>query len=60
MSIGEAHALGGEAVEVRRVDLAPRGIIGAYIPVAEVIGEDDYNVGRSVCGEEGNREQYIE
>jgi hypothetical protein len=60
MPVREAHALGGEAVEVWRGDLTPRWIIGAYISVAEVVGEDDEDVRRPVGGEQSDREQQVE
>ena len=43
VGVGEAHALGGEAVQVRRGD--PRfGVVAARVPVAEVIGQDEDDV----------------
>jgi len=60
VSIREAHAFGGQAVEVRRRDFPAGRIVGANIPVAEVIGEDDHDVRRPVGGEQGDREQQAE
>jgi hypothetical protein len=44
MSVGEAHPLRGEFVEVGRGDLAARRIIRADVAVAEVVGEDDEDI----------------
>src|SRR3954462_9368153 len=37
MSIGEANALLGEAVDIRRADLTVRGVIALDIAVAEIV-----------------------
>ena len=42
--VGEAHPLGGEPVEVRRRDLGVR-VVAAHVTIAEVVGEDDDDVG---------------
>ena len=41
--VGEEHPLRGEAIEVRRRDLA-LGVVAADVAVAEVVGEDDDDV----------------
>ncbi len=45
MRIGKTHALCGEAIDVRRVDFATRGIVATDIAVAEVIGKDHDDIG---------------
>lgn len=40
MAVRESHALARQPVEVRRRDLSPAGVVGADVPVAEVIGQD--------------------
>ncbi len=45
MRIGEAHALGRQAIEMRRGYLAAVGVVAMDIAVAEIIGEDDDDVG---------------
>ena len=41
--IGEAHAFGGEPVEVRRANLRA---VAAQVAIAEIVTEDENNVGR--------------
>ena len=43
MRVGEPHALAREPVDVRRFDF--RRAVATDIPVAEVVGEDDDDVG---------------
>ena len=45
VELREPHALGGHAVEVRRAD--GRVAVAAEVAVAEVVGEDDDDVGRA-------------
>ena len=40
---GEAHALGGQLVEIGRLD--PGLAVAPQIPIAEVIGEDEDDAG---------------
>src|SRR5581483_11642410 len=43
---GELDPVGGELVEVRRLDL--RLSVAAEVAVAEVVGEDEYDIGRAL------------
>ena len=45
MPIRETHALRREPVNVRRGNLAALGIVALHIAIAEIVGEDDENVG---------------
>ena len=45
MPIREAHALRRELVDVRRGNLAALGVVALHIAVAEIVGEDDEDVG---------------
>ena len=53
MAVGEAHALGGEPVDVWRGDFSARGIVALHVAVAEVVGEDDEEVGFGGVGGRG-------
>ena len=44
MSIGETHALRSEFVDVGRGDFSALGVVTLDIAIAEIIGEDDYDV----------------
>ena len=46
MEIGESTSIPSELVDVRRLDLAP---VTANIGEAQVIGEEDQEVGRLAC-----------
>jgi hypothetical protein len=57
VGVGEGEALSGEAVEVGGFDLT-LGVEGGEVAVAEVVGEDEEDVGAvggagRGCGEEG-------
>ena len=43
--IGEADALLGECVDVRRWDLAALRVVGVHVAVAEIVAEDVDDVG---------------
>ena len=64
VGVGETHALGGEAVDVRGRDLRLR-VVGAQVAVAHVIDEDDDDVrgaggqGRAGRGYRQQREQQV-
>ena len=64
VGIGEAHALGRETVDMRRRDLRVR-VVGAQVPVAHVIDEDDDDMrgtsrqGRAGQGCHQQREQQV-
>ena len=45
MSIRETHSARGEAVDVGGGNFAALGIVAADVAVAEVVGEDDDDVG---------------
>ena len=47
VELREAHAAGGQAVQIRRLDLAA---VTAEVGVAQVIGQDQHDV-RPLCGE---------
>ena len=44
--VGEAHALGGELVEVRRLAGHDALVIGADVEPADIVAHDDEDVGR--------------
>jgi len=44
MSVGEPHAFAGESIDVWSADLG-FGVVAAKVAVAEVIGEDEKDVG---------------
>lgn len=50
MSIGEAHTLGSQPVHVGSANEAPGGVVGLDIPIAEVVGINDDDMGRG-CSE---------
>ena len=43
IGIGESHAVGGQAIEIRRFDLLLA--VAAEVAVAEVIGQDEDDIG---------------
>ena len=45
MSVGEAHALRREPVDVRRGNFPALRVVALDIAVTEVVGEDDEDVG---------------
>ena len=55
MPIREPHALRGEAVHIRRRDLAAVRIVRLHVAIPEIIGEDDDEVW--LRGEERGRER---
>ncbi len=50
MRICESHSLCAEFVDVRRRDLSTPGVVALHIAVAEVVGEDDENIGIRCVG----------
>ena len=52
IELGEAHAVVGEAVEVRRGDLAA---VAAEVGEAQVVGEDQHDIGSRRRGGEGRQ-----
>jgi hypothetical protein len=59
VGVGERHPLGGQAIDVRRGDLAAVGVEGVDVAVAEVVGEEEDDVGAARafggCGADGER-----
>ena len=55
VALGVAHAVGGEAVEVRRGDFLPT--VGAEFAVAKIIGDDENDVGAAGGLGGGERER---
>ena len=45
MPVGESHALSGKPVYVRRRDLTALRVVTLHISVAEIVGEDDEDIG---------------
>jgi hypothetical protein len=54
LELGETHALAGERIQGRRADFAAEG---ADVGIAQVVGEDDDDVGpaRRLLGDRGHR-----
>ena len=52
MGVGEAHALARELVQAGGGHLG-RGVKSTDVAVAEIVAEDDHDVGRSGGGGEG-------
>ncbi len=44
MGVGEPHAFAGKSIDVGRFDLG-LGVVAAQVAVAEVVGEDEEDVG---------------
>lgn len=59
MGVGEADALAHEPVEMRRGDLVVR-VVGLDVAHAEIVGEDEDDIGRTVRGESGGDRQQVE
>ena len=58
MSVGEAHPLRGEFIEVGGGDLAARRVVALHVAVTEVVGENHEDVRLTrVGGAEGQREE---
>ena len=56
VSVRETHSLGGKIVHVRCRNLAALGIIALHIPITEIVGQDDEEVGTRP-GSEGRAAQ---
>lgn len=58
MGIGEAHALRGQLVNVRRRNFAALRVVAMHVTIAEVVGQDDEDVrfGFGRCGTGGKGE----
>ena len=55
VGVGKPHSLRSQLVDVRRWDLTARWIVALKITVAEIVGEDDQNIGlRMLTGRETN------
>ena len=50
MGIGKPHPLSRQSVDVRSRDLAAFGVVALDIAIAEIVGEDDHDVGLGVFG----------
>jgi hypothetical protein len=56
MGIGKAYALGGQTIHVRSVNPTPLATVAFEVANAEVVGQDEYNVG-SLGRESGKGKQ---
>jgi hypothetical protein len=45
MAIGESQPLARQAIDIRRGDLAPLGVVTPHVTIPEVIGQDHDDVG---------------
>jgi hypothetical protein len=50
VGIAETQSIAGQCVDVRRVDLAPLTAIALDITYAEIIGQDEDDVGGPIIG----------